>query len=276
MKHRLQLHSRKQSKSFDKYDLYVNSVQSADHDAELIFKMFKQSIAGNSQSDILLREDFCGTAALCYEWAALSPKHHAMGIDLDSQALQWGKRNLAPQHAPTSNNRVKLVCGDVMRNWRDKPNIICALNFSYFFLKTRPGLLRYLKSCRKSLKKNGLLVLDAFGGPEYLGPHLDRRRNSSKRFTFWWEVENFDAISNQIKTHIHFKIDGEKIRKRVFSYDWRLWSIPEITELLLEAGFKKIEYWAEGLTWRGEGNGRFRKITSEKNCETWITYITAQ
>ena len=269
--------SRKKSKltRFDKYDFYVNSVQSADHDAGLIWRMLQDTTGAVRNRNIILREDFCGTGALCFEWVKLGPSHKAVGVDIDETALSCGRHYYGPKTTKDRSSRVKLVCADVMAYKLPEPDVICALNFSFYFMKDRCDLLRYFKRCRKELNKKGLLVLDAFGGPAYLGPHSDRRRNSDKKFTFWWEVESFDAISHEIKTHLHFKPDGQKIKKRVFSYDWRLWTLPELTDLLKQAGFTKIEYWAEGLDSRGNGNGRFGKIKSEKNCETWVTYVTA-
>lgn len=267
---------RPKSTGFDKYDLYVNSVQSADHDASLIWRMLKDANDRRPMKNMILREDFCGTGALCFEWVKLGASHRAVGIDLDAGALSWGRQHYGPQTTVEASSRVKLVCADVLSYKFSKPDVICALNFSFYFMKDRCDLLRYFKRCRQALSKNGLLVLDAFGGPAYLGPHSDRRRNSEKKFSFWWEIESFDAISHNIKTHLHFKLDGQKIRKRVFSYDWRLWTLPELTDILRQAGFNKIEYWAEGLDSRGDGNGRFGKIKSEKNCETWVTYVTAR
>jgi SAM-dependent methyltransferase len=275
--------SRKSAKSkiripkFDKHELYVNSVQSADHDAQLMRTMYSDGSPKKIKRKLLLREDFCGTGALCYEWARLDSEHHAVGVDIDNSTLVWGTLHHGTNAKLSQQNKqVKLICGDVMKVRHGQPDIICALNFSYYFMHHRSDLLRYLSLCRQRLADGGILILDAFGGPEYLGPHRDKRRNSEKKFTFWWEVESFDAISHRIKTHIDFQVDGQKIRKRVFSYDWRLWTLPEILDLLREAGFKTIEFWAEGLDRRGHGNGRFRKIKSEKNCATWVTYITAR
>lgn len=261
--------------AFDKYFHYTHSVQSAEHDAELLWNMMRKVWKGPLPKAPCLQEDFCATAALCYEWAKLGPQHHAAGIDLDSKALAWGAEHHTKESSKSAISRVQLIHGDVMKDHSIKPHLICALNFSYFFIKDRVTLKSYFQACKKSLSKNGLLVLDAFGGPDYLMPHSDQRRNSEHKFTYWWNVEKFDAISHEIKCHIHFKRDGEGLRRKVFSYDWRLWSIPEITDLLRESGFSKIEYWAEGLDRQGHGNGIFKPIKSETECETWITYIVA-
>ncbi|MCX6124900.1 MAG: hypothetical protein NTV34_09160 [Proteobacteria bacterium] len=75
---------------FDKYFCYVNSVQSAEHDASLILKMHNKS-SGIKSDSLLIQEDFCGTADLCYEWVRIDPSFRAVGIDLDPRALAWGQ-----------------------------------------------------------------------------------------------------------------------------------------------------------------------------------------
>jgi hypothetical protein len=265
----------RQRPSFDKYFHYTHSVQSAEHDAELLWKMMRKVWQGPLPKSPHLQEDFCGTAALCYEWAKLGANHLAAGIDLDPSALAWGAEHHT-QNTPTKIvDKVQLIHGDVMKDHGLKPHVICALNFSYFFIKDRLTLKKYFQACKKSLSKNGILILDAFGGPEYQMPNSDRRRNSEQKFTYWWDVESFDAISHNIKCHIHYKRDGESIRRNVFNYDWRLWSIPEITDVLRESGFKKIQYWAEGIDRHGHGDGTFKPIKTESQCETWVSYILA-
>ncbi len=39
--------------------------------------------------------------------------------------------------------------------------------------------------------------------------------------------------------HIDFKFEDGSVQKRAFSYDWRLWILPEIREVLAEAGFRR-------------------------------------
>lgn len=261
---------------FDKYDLYVNSVQSAEHDAALLLRIYRSSILTRSKKTLTLREDFCGTAALCFNWIKLGKEFKAIGVDIDQSAIDWGCARYDSNGSVRESGRLRLACADVMELNLQRPEIICALNFSYYFIKDRQQLLQYFKLCRGRLAHDGLLILDSFGGPTYLSSHSDKRRNNQKKFDFWWDVEFFDAISSHVKTHLHYKLDGQKMRKRVFSYDWRLWTIPEITDALRDAGFNTIEYWAEGVNTRGHGNGIFRKIKSEKNCESWVTYVTAR
>lgn len=259
---------------FDKYHYYVHSVQSAAHDASLIRKMTKQYCP--KITDLVLQEDFCGTAALCYEWTELHPKFRAVGIDLDKKALAWGVKHHTPHHSKQAVARVKTICDNVLKVHPIKPHVICALNFSYFFIRAREEMLRYFKASRAALQNHGLLVLDAFGGPNYQLPNSDKRRNAAEKFSFWWEVETFDALSHEMTCHLHYQRQGERRRERVFSYDWRLWGVPEITEILRDAGFSKVHYWAEGVDKKGHGNGNYRPVRKESDCEAWVCYIVAQ
>ncbi|MFB0986479.1 MAG: hypothetical protein QMB94_09280, partial [Phycisphaerales bacterium] len=62
-----------------------------------------------------------------------------------------------------------------------------------------------------------------------------------------------------------------------FTYEWRLWTIPEIRELLIEAGFSKVTVWWEGDDEAGEeGDGEFEPSERGEACPGWIAYLTAE
>ena len=73
---------------------------------------------------------------------------------------------------------------------------------------------------------------------------------------------------------IHFELeDGTTIRK-AFSYDWRLWTIPEIRELMVEAGFEETDVYVEG--WdedEDDSDGVFRKRKQFENQSGWVAYV---
>ena len=77
--------------------------------------------------------------------------------------------------------------------------------------------------------------------------------------------------------HIHFKFpDGSRIR-RAFSYAWRLWSLPEIREVLSEAGFtRSTVYWQGTNEESGEGNGVFEPTEQGEADASWIVYLVAE
>ena len=49
----------------DRYALYLDSVQEPSHEVSFFKRAFKKEFG---REPVVLREDFCGTAAVCYEW----------------------------------------------------------------------------------------------------------------------------------------------------------------------------------------------------------------
>jgi hypothetical protein len=94
----------------DKYELYLRSVQVAEHET-MMFARFFRSVYGRPAKT--LREDFCGTAAVCTEWVRGRSDRHAIGVDLDPEPLAWGMDNNVATLTPAARERVALVRGDV-------------------------------------------------------------------------------------------------------------------------------------------------------------------
>jgi hypothetical protein len=64
--------------------------------------------------------------------------------------------------------------------------------------------------------------------------------------------------------------------ERAFSYDWRLWTLAEIRELLEEAGFSRVTFYWQGFDEDGEGDGDFQPVDEGDADAGWICYITAE
>jgi len=61
---------------------------------------------------------------------------------------------------------------------------------------------------------------------------------------------------------------------RAFSYRWRLWTLPEIRELLGEAGFRDVVVYWEGTDEETEeGNGEWEVSTRGEACPAWVAYL---
>jgi hypothetical protein len=90
-----------------------------------------------------------------------------------------------------------------------------------------------------------------------------------------WDQHSFDPVTARYHCYIHFRFpDGSKLR-RAFSYDWRLWTLPELRELLAEAGFaRSVVYW-QGEDEDGEPNGEFSIVTRGEADPAWIAYVAA-
>ena len=127
-----------------------------------------------------------------------------------------------------------------------------------------------------------MLILDMFGGTECLDILEEETEMDEVDATYIWEHKKFNPITNEILCHIHFEFpDGSRMDK-AFTYDWRLWSLPEIKELLEEAGYSKVRiYWEEFEEDEDddelmEGTGEFFEAFDVENQESWQVYIVAE
>ena len=135
-------------------------------------------------------------------------------------------------------------------------------------------MLNYLKRCHEALKDDGVMFLDMFGGPE--SQEETKEKTKHGKFTYIWHQARYHPVSNYMKCHIHFKFkDGSRIKK-AFTYEWRLWSAPEIRDLLLEAGFSNVTVYWEGEDEDGEGNGEFSPDERGEADLAWVAYIVAE
>lgn len=254
-----------------KYQLYESSVQAHEADVDFIYKEYKKIF---KKAPLVLREDFGGTAIMACQWVQKHSKNLAYSIDLDLEPINYGIKNHYSQLSPDQKKRMHYVHGNVLSSYSFKPDLIVAFNFSYFTFKKREQQLSYFKKVRKSLGKKGLFFLDIFGGTECY--RVLEEKTKFKGYDYFWDCKSFNPINNECLYYIHFKTHKDGIKyERVFTYDWRHWTLPEIREILLEAGFSKTVVFWEGDGENGEGNGVFKPKEKEENCESWISYIMA-
>jgi SAM-dependent methyltransferase len=260
------------ARTADKHVLYQEAVQGPEVDAAFLDRWFRRC---TGRAPRLLREDFCGTAILSCRWVQQRRDHRAVGVDLHAPTLAWGRAHNLSRLTGEERARVRLLRRDVLHVRRPKADVIAALNFSYCVFKTRPRMLAYLRNTRRSLERGGMLFLDAWGGSLTQLEQCDRRRN--RGFTYLWEQVSFDPVTYHTVCKIHFEFpDGSRIRD-AFTYDWRLWTLPELREMMAEAGFRGIQVLWEGTDRRtGKGNGRFRRVRRGEADRAWIAYITGR
>lgn len=253
---------------FDKYDFYNQAVQSPEADVQFYRKVYKD--VNKTKKPKTLREDFCAGAAISCEWVKLDLDHRAIGIDLDQVPMDYGKKHYVSQLDANQQRRMQLIQQDVLSGTLPAADIVAAVNFSYFFFKKRETLKKYFQNVHKSLNKDGLFILDIFGGTQCTGPIEDRTKH--KNFTYYWDQKDFDPVTNEAYFEIHFRHKNKKY-EGVFSYDWRMWTIPEIRELMEEVGFKNSYVYWEGTSKKGLGNGKFDRVEEGESCLSWIAYI---
>jgi SAM-dependent methyltransferase len=258
-------------KAFDKHAAYALAVQSPSEDARFLRRVYSE-LSGKTPKT--LREDFCGTFALCCEWVKHDDSARAWGLDIDPDPIKYGAKNYLAQLEEKQRSRVQVRKLDVMSPRAPRADLICAFNFSYFVFQERRTLVRYFESCRKRLAPKGLFVVDIFGGPQHGHPCVETKRLSGMKYYF--EQSEFDPITNKTRFHLSFERTGERKRNRVFSYDWRMYSIPEIRDAMLDAGFKDtVVYW-EGTARDGRGSGVFHRRAKGEPCEVWVAYIVGR
>ncbi len=259
------------AKSRERYRLYSLSVQCPDQEIDVIEKCY-QSIHGRKPR--VLREDFCGSFLNSVTWIKRHRDNVAIGIDLDPEPIAYGQETYLSKLTAEQQKRFKLLQANVLTAKAPPAEVICAFNFSYFCLQRRADLLKYFKQCRSQLKKDGILLLDCFGGQASVEPHVEEVDFPHHGFRYYWELRDYDYVNSRALYSIHFKPKRGLKMNNAFVYDWRIWSIPEIRDLLAEAGFSESLVLTEGTTRNGEGNGKFRPTPmSTEICETWVVYI---
>jgi SAM-dependent methyltransferase len=258
-------------KSRDRHWLYQEAVQSPDVHFGFFDRVYRKR---NGVPPASLKEDFCGTALLASEWVERRRTNTALGVDLDAPTLAWGRKHNLSRLTDDQRSRVTLQRANVLDVTRPRVDLIVALNFSYFIFRTRDELRAYFEAARASLAPGGLFIGDVFGGWESQKPLTERTRY--RGFTYLWQLDHYDPVENFARFYIHFKFHDRGGIRRAFTYNWRVWTLPEIREILLEAGFRHAEIHWEGIDRRsGFGNSIFRKVDHAENAPGWIAFFIA-
>jgi len=262
---------KRMAKSANVHRLYEDAVQDTEGDVALVRRVFKKRFGRNPR---LLREDFCGTAAMACEWVRTHRKNQAFGVDLCGDTLAWGREHNVATLGTEQSGRIRLLEGDVREVVHEAVDVTVAFNFSYFVFKTRRELVEYFEKARDGLLDEGLFFLDLYGGADAQRTMAETREYDG--YDYVWDQDLFDPIQQRAVNHIHFEFpDGSRIDK-AFSYDWRLWSIPEVCDALMDAGFSDTEaYWEQTDGYTNEGNGVYYRATHALDDPAWVAYVVA-
>jgi len=252
--------------------LYQQSVQDTPTEYVFLNKAFRRL---RRRAPRILREDFCGTAQMACEWVKGNRDNQAIGVDLDNHVLAWGREHNLAQLTPPQRKRLRLVEADVRTVECRAADIILAMNFSYQVFKTRAGLLEYFKHAREGLKKDGVFFIDLFGGYDAFREMAEK--TDHRKFTYVWDQHRYNPITGEILCHIHFTFpDGSKLQN-AFTYDWRLWTLPELQDLLYDAGFKRVTVYWQGTDPRTKDfDGVFEPATHADADPAWVAIVGAE
>ncbi len=255
----------------DRHELYERCVQNPDELVQLL-----EGIHGARPT--ALGEDFSGTAAVSRAWLRRAGLRHvgdarAVAVDHDARVLERarGVRGLS------------CVCGDA-RDVRDSAldgvDVVFVGNFSIGEIGARAELVAYLARSRARLRPGGVFVCDTYGGASAFRIGARERVHDlgdGRRVRYVWEQRAADPRDARVENALHFRIEsrGEIVDELhdAFVYRWRLWSLAELREALLEAGFERVEFWCE-LARPGE-HGRLRSVSSPVELgESWIACVS--
>jgi len=264
--------AKKKKQPFDKYAYYIRAVQSPEVDCQFTMDAYRELRRGRPH---VLREDFCGTFAICCEWVKRHKLNRAIGIDLDNEPIEYGKKHYLSALKPEQQSRIQILQDSVLTARVPKADVILALNFSFYLFKSRLLLRQYFARALRGLGPDGIFIVDCFGGTDSQESNMEHTK--FKDFTYFWEQRGFDPVTAEAVFDIHFRLKSEKKpRRRVFTYDWRMWTIPEIRETMSEAGFKRSHVYWEGTTRDGRGNGVFKRTEEGEECDGWVAYVVAE
>lgn len=252
--------------------MYQNAVQCVEAEIDFVEATFQTLKDRPARA---LREDFCGTAQTACEWVQRHPDNKAWGVDLDKDVLLWGENNNLSELNSQQYPRIELINRNVLNSQISDMDVVLAMNFSYFIFMERDLMIEYFKSVKASLVADGVFFLDAFGGYEAAKEVKEERECDG--FTYIWEQASFNPINSQMQCYIHFVTDEGVKMNQAFDYYWRLWTLPEITEMLLTAGFSSAEVYWEGTDEKtGEGNGEYTQSKIGTADASWVCYIVAE
>jgi hypothetical protein len=263
---------RRTAATSDRHELYEQSVQNPEAECDFIDLVWKERRRRLARH---IREDFCGTAIASVEWVKRRKANTSVAVDVDTDVLAWARARLPDRLDDEQRTRLTLRQADVQTVRTEPVDSVLAMNFSYYLFKTRETLGHYFCRVYGALVDDGIFLLDAYGGSDAFLEVKEKRRVDG--FTYIWDQEIYNPITGDAVNHIHYRFrDGSELKK-AFTYDWRLWTLPEIQELLRQAGFREVTVYWEGTDEEtGEGNDEFTPTSRGEACPGWIAYLVAE
>lgn len=226
--------------------LYELCVQRPEAVVRLIRAAMEIARPGIERKAGVLHEDFSGSGAVSRRWVAADPSALAVATDIDPAVLEFGRERAAakgidPHRLVWRSRDLRAACPSTEMG----ADAVFVGNFSIGELHTRGELLAYLRSARARLNPGGIFICDTYGGAAAFRTGLVHRthpgRSPGERLLYTWEQRSHDPYTARVINALHFRIerDGEIISAHfdAFIYHWRLWSVPELRDAMIDAGF---------------------------------------
>jgi hypothetical protein len=260
----------------DKFKLYETSVQLPDHEVDFFIQAYRDA---RKLEPYTLGEDFCGTFAVSCQWVKSDKKRTAIGIDSCSATLQRGRDNNLSKLSDEQQKRVTLKEQDVRKKNAPRVDILAAQNFSFWVFKTRQEVIEYFKTALSNLADQGIMVIDMMGGAECRTEGLTHKqtiKEGKDGFNYHWKQVSFNPINSDACFSISFTFpDGSRL-KDAYVYHWRLWTIVEVREMLIDAGFSMTHvYWAIDEEIDPDRDGGWERREEARSDASWTCYLVA-
>ena len=93
-------------------------------------------------------------------------------------------------------------------------------------------------------------------------------------FTYVWDQSDYNPISGNALLRIHFRFPDGSEMTDAFTYEWRIWGLPELRDIMYDAGFPRVDCYWEGTDEDGEsGNGIFTRQEVGEPCDSYVAYL---
>jgi hypothetical protein len=155
-----------------------------------------------------------------------------------------------------------------------RADVAAALNSAICFMHSRADADAYCRQARAMTAAPGIFVMDLQGGATMEKALTQCTRLPGGTVDYLWSQvcvmtvvarlrvltravlsalqDGFDPVSRLISCHIGFRLRGRRgappppqppSLRRAFSYRWRLWTLPEVCDMLRLAGFASTHVW---------------------------------
>lgn len=221
--------------NLSRYDLYELAAQAPEAEAKFLRAVH------NARPEVLA-EDFAGPAGIARAWVALADHHRAICTDVDPEPLEHARARAERDLTGDAASRIEFSVCDV-REAKGRADIVASLNFAVGELHTRGALLTYLRHTLMRLHPRGIFVCDIYAGPDALVPGRFEQKIDTDHgtITYTWRQVEADPLTHRVRNAMDFRLpDGSRMND-AFTYEWRLWTIPELRDACREAGFKRTQ-----------------------------------
>ncbi|QQE11073.1 hypothetical protein JD969_16455 [Planctomycetota bacterium] len=259
--------------------LYQHAVQHPDAEAEFLERIYMHYF--DDTRPTTLREDFAGTCAISTSWVNMDQDNRALAVEIDYPTAVWADQNVTELLKDRAEDVIILV-DDVINISEPQTDIVASLNFSALIYHKRKELVAYLKHARQSLTDQGIFVMDIFGGigsttlgiqERSLQLHIPNHIDPQK-VTYQWEQRSYNPDNHKIDCRIHFVLPNGTEMKDAFKYDWRLWSLNDLQEMMLEAGFDYSEIWCDKYdSFSNQSDNHYLPAKNYPDRTDWIVYV---